>query len=540
MLTLFIADISYGRGNMSKKKNANAQRPPQGGSVVPEGKETREGEPQRRRDDGGQRPGFSNVQLVFMFGVLLVVNYYGMTWFRQWRSGGEAEELSSTTSSIAYHVLRSVKVLELPSPDASFAEECSRAATPVILRNSVVEKWRARRQWTPKYLQSKITHITGVYRNDNRWFGPYYDSRKPLTRIATRTNNYSTDVTMTSKKFFKKLRNPSEGEFLYFTGDIDQLGQWALTDIHPLSELLALNPKRSSINVWMGQPHVIAHCHYDGYHNFYAQLYGTKKFTLFQPTNWPGLYPYPFLHPSHAQSQVNLSDTSDVEKFPLADQVRALEVILRPGDLLYMPPLWFHLVESLEVSISVNVWTDSEQTALMEDVFSISLPTETLTWDSIQQKTIAVSVLIHTLISDVCQRRTCRRVKNDHFLDNKSLKSLEGDFYFVYQLWTTRYRSLMEQGLIPDGVRTVSEEGILCESMSKEKSRNELERATAALEASGLHKFVKQVATSIEQLPDDTWELWTGNYVEYLATTAVDVEMVGAFLRHYGSCIIHH
>ena len=475
---------------MSKKKNASSPR--SSTTVSPgssEGQETAgesEAAPARRGNGGGQRPGFSNVQLGVMFGVLLVANYYGLAWFQEWRSQNNSEG-GSATSSISYQVSRDVRVLELSSPAAKFAEECSRAGVPVLLRNSVVEKWRARRQWTPKYIQSKTSHITGVYRNHNRWFGPYYDSRKSLTHIAVRTNNYSTNVTMTSKKFFHKLRNPSEGEFLYFTGDIDQLGPWALGDIQPLSELLSLNPKRSSVNVWMGQPHVIAHCHYDGYHNLYAQLYGTKKFTLFQPTNWPGLYPYPFLHPSHAQAQVNLSDAKDIENFPLADRVRAIEIVLKPGDLLYMPPLWFHLVESMELSISVNVWTDSEQTALVEDVFSLSLPTESINWNSTHQKTIAVSVVIHTLVAEVCQRRTCRRVKNDHFLDNKRLKSLEGDFYFVYQLWTTRYRTLMELGLLPDGVHDMTDKGILCESMSERESKLEVEAVTAALEASGLH-----------------------------------------------------
>ena len=361
------------------------------------------------------------MQLGLMFGLLLVANYYGVTWFKQWMRETDSES-GATTSSTMYQVLGGVTVRELTSPNARFADECAEAGVPVVLRNSVIEKWRARRQWNPKYIQSHTSHITGAYVNDNRWFGPYYDSYKPLTHIFERTNKYHTDVNMTSKKLFKKLRQPSKGEFLYFTGDIDRFGDWAIDDIQPFTELLALNPQRSSVNVWMGQPHVIAHCHYDGYHNFYAQLYGSKKFTLFQPDNWPGLYPYPFLHPSHAQTQVNLSNTLDIDSFPLAESVRGLEVVLQPGDLLYMPPLWFHLVESIDVSISVNVWTDSHQTAVMEEVFSLPLPTESngSQWNSKQQKAIATSVMIHTLLHNVCQRRDCRRVKIIIFLTIKA------------------------------------------------------------------------------------------------------------------------
>ena len=109
----------------------------------------------------------------------------------------------------------------------------------------------------------------------------------------------------------------------------------------------------------------------------------------------------------------------------------------------------------------------------------------------------------------------------------------------MYQLWTTRYRTLMEQGLLPDGVHNTAEEGVLCENMNEKNSKAELESATTALEESGLQTFVQSATANVERLPDDTWELWTGNYVEYIATTAVEVDLVGAFLRHYGSCIFH-
>ena len=528
---------------MGKAKKRNApQSPAPAPAAAPAENGANVEEPPPARENGGRptRPGFSNMQLGLVFGLLLVANYYGLLRIQQWY-GQSDPATSSGSGSVMYQVSGNVRVRELASPSARFAEECSRAGVPIVLRNSVVEKWRARRKWSPKYIQSKMTDIAGVYQNDNRWFGPYYDTRKPLTYLSERLNNYRTDVTMSAKAFFRKLRNPSEGEFLYFTGDIDQLGQWAVDDIQPLSELLVLNPKLSSVNAWMGQPHVIAHCHYDGYHNFYAQLYGTKKFTLFQPTNWPGLYPYPFLHPSHAQVQVNLSDPRDQDSFLLAGKARALEVILQPGDLLYMPPLWFHLVESMELSISVNVWTDSEQTVLMEGIHSLTLPTQAVEWTSRGRKAIATSVLIHTLLTQLCRERTCRRAKSDSFLDNPNIKPLEGEFYFVYQLWSTRYRTLMEKGQLPDGTHNKSEEeGILCENMNKTDSKTHVDEVTAALEGSGgLHDFVRQVAAAIGQLPEDTWELWTGNYVEFLAATSVEVQHVGAFLRHYGSCLYH-
>ena len=85
-----------------------------------------------------------------------------------------------------------------------------------------------------------------------------------------------------------------------------------------------------------------AHCHYDGYHNFYAQLSGRKKFTLVSPKYWREVAVYPLLHPSHAQCQANLS--ADVS---LGTSIEYFETELGPGDVLYLPPLYFHHVEAV-------------------------------------------------------------------------------------------------------------------------------------------------------------------------------------------------
>lgn len=431
-----------------------------------------------------------------------------------------------------YEVTGSVEIRTLPSPRSKFARQCEEGGVPIVLRNSVVKLWKAG-QWSPTYLQSQLKTISGVYQNTNRWFGPYFDKRKPLTNFSTRANPYRTNLKMSSKEFFKKIQNPGDNH-LYFTGDLDQLGGWALDEIQPVRELLVLNPKRSSINAWIGQPHVIAHCHYDGYHNFYAQLYGTKKFTLFKPSNWPGLYPYPFLHPSHAQAQVNVSDFSETVNFPLVAKVQAVEVTLEPGDLLYMPPLWFHHVESMSVSISVNVWTDSHQTEIMEKIFALALPVNEIEWSDAHTKTVATSLLMYLMMKQVCQYQHCVTASSDRFLDEHEPKLPENKaLYFVYQLWTTRYRTLMERGQLV----STYERGVLCKSSNVEKDLKLSQRALAALEDVEFMGFVEEVAQLVRALPPDTWNLWMGNYVEYLAASVVRVEHVGLFLQHFDSCV---
>ncbi len=467
------------------------------------------------------------VKLAAIFLLLAAINFAGIQYLQL--SERRPYQVSSD----------GVELRALPSPQTRFARECAEKETPVVLRNSVVEMWKARTRWKPSYLESKLRMVTGIYENENRWFGPYYDTRKPLMNISVRVNPYRTNIKMSGKQFFRKLREPEEGSHLYFTGGIEQLGAWAEREVQPLQELLLLNPSKSSINVWIGQPHVIAHCHYDGYHNFYAQLHGTKRFTMFRPTNWPGLYPYPFLHPSHAQAQVNLSDPEDVRHFPLVAKAEAVEVVLEPGDLLYIPPLWFHHVESMNLSISVNVWTDSTQTEIMETVFALPLPTESVEWTDRRARAVATAVLIYSMLESVCQKQTCVSVYTDSFLEQPAPEVTDKQLYFVHRLWSTRYGRLMEKGELPidytggvGGRETV----ILCEN-EREEGRLLAQEAVAELTVAQLEEFSETVGRLVGELSRDTWELWVGNYVEYIAASAVDVEYVGVFLREFASCV---
>lgn len=488
--------------------------------------------------------------LVAVVSVLIMVTWsitlFSRTYSEEYQNFKRSSS-SSNGSSKVYGTPGKVDVKVLSSPDASFARSCAQRGVPVVLRNSVVQKWPAKK-WSPSYLQSKLSSLSGIYENDNHWFGPYFDTTKPLLDHAVRKNPYQTDLKLSVDEFFQRLVKPQHSRYLYFTGGIEQLGDWAYREIQPISELLLLNPRRSSVNAWIGQPNVIAHCHYDGYHNFYAQLYGRKKFTLFRPTNWPGLYPYPFLHPSHAQTQVNSSDQEDVKRFELFKMVEAVEVSLEAGDLLYMPPLWFHEVESLSLSISVNVWTDSQQTELAERIFSLPLPLhsnyesshghEHIRWRDMHEQRIGTAILIFKLLEQICKYHSCA---NDQFTEplNPTLSvppNPQG--HFIHQLWSTRYKHLMDRGELPTSFRDSGGESdsILCE----DGDGKDVQAASAVI-SRDVHygAYLEQVSQLVRGLPDDTWQLWVGNYVEFVVASVLqDAKHVGLFLKHVNSCII--
>jgi hypothetical protein len=85
-----------------------------------------------------------------------------------------------------------------------------------------------------------------------------------------------------------------------------------------------------------------------------VQLYGYKRFLLFPPSSNAGLLPYSFLHPSYGQSQLidhesSFNDMSPPIRHPNHTYPAALDAVLGPGDMLYIPPC-MHDIQSRHVT----------------------------------------------------------------------------------------------------------------------------------------------------------------------------------------------
>jgi len=89
--------------------------------------------------------------------------------------------------------------------------------------------------------------------------------------------------------------------------------------------------------------------------NLFVQLVGRKRFYLYSPAATPWLYSYPLRSALPNYSRFD-PEQPDYEQFPRSRAVQPLEVILEPGDALYLPSRWWHQVRSLDVSVSFNVW----------------------------------------------------------------------------------------------------------------------------------------------------------------------------------------
>ena len=132
--------------------------------------------------------------------------------------------------------------------------------------------------------------------------------------------------------------------------------------LEPLvASLVSLYPQHSSANLWLGRAGVVAPCHYDGYHNAFAHLHGRKRLRLAPPSASALVQPFPFLHPSHGQCQAHTLPPE-----------ASIDADLHPGDVLYLPPLWFHEATALsDAVVSINGWSDCDEARVAAELFAL-------------------------------------------------------------------------------------------------------------------------------------------------------------------------
>ncbi|XP_042350592.1 tRNA wybutosine-synthesizing protein 5 isoform X2 [Plectropomus leopardus] len=90
--------------------------------------------------------------------------------------------------------------------------------------------------------------------------------------------------------------------------------------------------------------------HYDVMDNLLAQVTGMKRVVLYSPQDALHLYL------SGDKSEVLDIDCPDLTRFPEFVKARRFECVLEPGDVLFIPALWFHNTLALQFGVGVNVF----------------------------------------------------------------------------------------------------------------------------------------------------------------------------------------
>lgn len=110
--------------------------------------------------------------------------------------------------------------------------------------------------------------------------------------------------------------------------------------------------------IWIGPKGTLTPLHRDDSDNLFAQVWGRKSFILAAPHHREALGTWSTSPKGGLEGCEVNPDAPDYDRFPGARDVVFLRIVLEAGDLLFLPDGWFHQVESVSTSLSVNFWVN--------------------------------------------------------------------------------------------------------------------------------------------------------------------------------------
>ncbi|CAJ0748103.1 20945_t:CDS:2 [Entrophospora sp. SA101] len=313
----------------------------------------------------------------------------------------------STSKSSTKSTISSSLIPKIPSPSISYftSHVTSNNPTPFIITSSI-SHWPAlsTTPWSDmNYLLNKIgknrlvpVEIGAKY-TDNSWTQKLISFEEFVNNWILSNDlieNYNTDNKIEDRKEEAKVVNKEQKEIAYLAQHnlFDQIPSLKddilipdycfVNTVIPFSNLPSSTnnsndvdddynnckgnennqkprkynpPPDVIINAWFGPKGTISPMHTDPYHNLLAQVVGKKYIRLYSPEETTNLYPFEQDGFLGNTSQVDV-EAPDLERFSRFASAKYQECILEPGELLYIPPGWWHYVKSLTISFSVSFW----------------------------------------------------------------------------------------------------------------------------------------------------------------------------------------
>ncbi|XP_055932207.1 lysine-specific demethylase 8-like isoform X1 [Argiope bruennichi] len=224
-------------------------------------------------------------------------------------------------------------------PQEEFLNNYLKKSCPVILTDSIGH-WPAlsSKCWSVDYILEKARYRT-----------------VPIEIGSKYTDDDWTQTLMTVGDFV--------GKYIKHKSDQKEIGYLAQHNLfNQIPELFEdvevpsyiTNKDDVDINVWFGPGGTVSPLHFDPKYNLLAQVIGEKYIRLYSEDQTENLYP---------RHDTLLSNTShvdpenpDLDSFPLFAEAAYQECVLKPGQMLFIPPKCWHYVRSLSTSFSISFW----------------------------------------------------------------------------------------------------------------------------------------------------------------------------------------
>jgi len=218
-----------------------------------------------------------------------------------------------------------------------------------VLITGMMTNWPALKKWSPQFFKDQYSEAEiGI-----QWGNP--EQSKTFVR-ETSIRQFVDWIQEIEKDVSIKDKNASLHPRPYWAEEsgIFQENPELIADMNYLPLLNTSETVKLDLFIWFGPPHTYTGLHIDRDPlNILHQIYGHKKFFLYPPDQTKYLYPSDKYDPGAILSQVDITNY-DKEKLPLFAKAKPIEVVVNPGDMLFIPSGWMHSATSLSTSISVS------------------------------------------------------------------------------------------------------------------------------------------------------------------------------------------
>lgn len=220
----------------------------------------------------------------------------------------------------------------------AFFERYYATNTPVVLTD-VVTAWAAFGRWTPAYLKERFGDVE-VMAAMGRASDPDYDMHTPALSRPVALGD-----------FVDRVLAAGESNDLYLVANNRNSDRAALRPLFDEVTLPAglLDPARlaGSTALWFGPGGTVTPLHHDTSNIVFGNLYGEKRFLLVAP--WETA----LLQSTRGVYSLVDPERPDLDRFPAFARANVREVVLAPGEMLFIPVGWWHHVRALSVSINL-------------------------------------------------------------------------------------------------------------------------------------------------------------------------------------------
>lgn len=225
-------------------------------------------------------------------------------------------------------------------PRDEFFDRYYATNTPVVITD-LVTRWPAFARWTPAYFKERFGHAE-VQMTDGRNANPDYDYQREKHFAPTRMDAFVDRVLAAGETndFYLIARNynTARPELAPLFDEVD----WT-------HGYLDRETARKGSALWFGPAGTVTPLHHDTSNILFAQVYGRKRIYLVSPLEtalWHGARAmYADWDPDRGEAEFT--------RRPELRDVLLREVVLEPGEALFIPVGWWHHVRSLSVSISL-------------------------------------------------------------------------------------------------------------------------------------------------------------------------------------------